>query len=49
MKQNKVIVIVGPTGIGKTTLSIELAKRMDGEIVSADSRQVYKYMNIFFV
>ncbi len=46
MKQNSVLFIVGPTGIGKTTLSIELAKRMDGEIVSADSRQVYKYMTI---
>lgn len=46
MKQNRVLFIVGPTGIGKTALSIELAKRMDGEIVSADSRQVYKFMTI---
>ena len=45
MKQ-KVIVIVGPTGIGKTKLSIELAKKIDGEIVSADSMQIYKKMNI---
>lgn len=45
MKQ-KVIVIVGPTGIGKTRLSIELAKSIDGEIVSADSMQIYKKMNI---
>lgn len=45
MKQ-KVIVIVGPTGIGKTRLSIELAKRIDGEIVSADSMQIYRKMNI---
>lgn len=45
MKQ-KVIVIVGPTGIGKTRLSIELAKKLDGEIVSADSMQIYKHMNI---
>lgn len=45
MKQ-KVIVIVGPTGIGKTRLSIELAKKIDGEIVSADSMQIYKHMNI---
>ena len=45
MKQ-KVIVIVGPTGIGKTRLSIELAKKIDGEIVSADSMQIYRKMNI---
>ncbi len=46
MKQNRVLFIVGSTGIGKTALSIQLAKRMDGEIVSADSRQIYKYMTI---
>lgn len=45
MKQ-KVIVIVGPTASGKTALSIELAKRIDGEIVSCDSMQIYKDMNI---
>lgn len=43
---NKVVVIVGPTASGKTGIGIELAKRMDGEIVSADSMQVYKKMNI---
>lgn len=43
---NKVIVIVGPTAVGKTNLSIELAKRINGEIISADSMQVYKYMDI---
>ncbi|MCX7709640.1 MAG: tRNA (adenosine(37)-N6)-dimethylallyltransferase MiaA [Clostridia bacterium] len=42
----KVIVIVGPTASGKTKLSIELAKKMNGEIVSADSMQIYKYMDI---
>lgn len=41
-----VIVIVGPTASGKTKLSIELAKEIDGEIISADSMQVYKYMDI---
>lgn len=46
MKQNRVLFIVGPTGIGKTALSIKLAERMKGEIVSADSRQVYKFMTI---
>lgn len=42
----KVIVICGPTASGKTALSIELAKRIDGEIVSADSMQIYKEMDI---
>lgn len=42
----KVIVIVGPTASGKTAVSIELAKRINGEIVSADSMQIYKYMDI---
>jgi tRNA dimethylallyltransferase len=44
--QKKLIVIVGPTASGKTALSIELAKRLDTEIISADSRQFYKEMNI---
>ncbi len=44
--RNKVLLIVGPTGIGKTAVSVELAKRLNAEIVSADSRQVYKYMVI---
>ncbi len=43
---NKVIVIVGPTAVGKTKLSIELAKKYDGEIINADSTQVYKNMDI---
>jgi tRNA dimethylallyltransferase len=43
----KVIVIVGPTASGKTKLSIELAKRLNGEIISADSMQIYKEMNIY--
>ncbi|MDF2987069.1 MAG: tRNA isopentenyltransferase MiaA [Eubacterium sp.] len=41
-----VIVIAGPTASGKTNLSIELAKHLDGEIISSDSMQVYKYMDI---
>lgn len=45
MKQ-KVIVICGPTASGKTNLSIELAKQINGEIVSADSMQIYKDMDI---
>ena len=42
----KIIVIVGPTASGKTSLSIELAKKINGEIVSCDSMQIYKDMNI---
>ena len=42
----KVIVICGPTASGKTGLSIELAKKINGEIVSCDSMQIYKDMNI---
>jgi len=46
MKKPIVIVICGPTASGKTALSIELAKRINGEIVSADSMQIYKDMDI---
>ena len=42
----KIIVIVGPTASGKTDLSIKLARKFNGEIVSADSRQIYKGMDI---
>lgn len=42
----KVVVIVGPTASGKTALSIELARRIGGEIISSDSMQIYKDMNI---
>ena len=42
----KVIVIAGPTASGKTSLSIELAKKLNGEIISADSMQIYKDMDI---
>ncbi|HHV28678.1 tRNA (adenosine(37)-N6)-dimethylallyltransferase MiaA [Acetivibrio mesophilus] len=43
---DNVIVIIGPTASGKTKLAIEIAKRTNGEIISADSMQVYKYMDI---
>ncbi len=43
---NKVIVITGPTAVGKTALSIELAKKLNGEIINADSMQIYKGLNI---
>ena len=46
MQKNKVIVICGPTASGKTALSIELAKKINGEIVSCDSMQIYEDMNI---
>ena len=40
------IVIAGPTGVGKTALAVQVAGSLDGEIVSADSRQIYRYMDI---
>ena len=42
----KVIAIVGPTAVGKTSLSIDLAKRFNGEIISGDSMQVYRGLDI---
>src|SRR4030067_782826 len=42
----KVLAIIGPTAIGKTTVGIELARKLNGEIVSCDSRQIYKLMDI---
>ena len=41
-----VICIVGPTGVGKTKLSVELAKIFNGEVINADSTQVYKTLDI---
>ena len=44
--KKKLIILAGPTGVGKTELSITLAKRIGGEIISADSMQVYRHMDI---
>lgn len=46
MKNNKVIAIVGATASGKTAYAVELAQKIDGEIISADSRYVYKGLDI---
>jgi tRNA dimethylallyltransferase len=46
MTGQALICIVGPTGVGKTALAIELAEQLNGEIVSADSRQIYRGMDI---
>ncbi len=46
MKKTKVIAVAGPTASGKTSLAIELAKAVDGEIISADSMQIYKGMTV---
>lgn len=44
--KNKLLIIAGPTAVGKTSLSIKLAKELNGEIISTDSMQIYKYMDI---
>lgn len=46
LREHKVLFIIGPTAVGKTEISLQIAKKIDCEIVSADSRQVYRYMNI---
>jgi len=42
----RIIILSGPTGVGKTSLSLSLAKKFNGEIVNADSMQIYRYMDI---
>ncbi len=44
--KTKIIAIVGTTGSGKTSLAVNLSYKFQGEVISADSRQVYKYMDI---
>jgi len=46
MDRPRVVILLGPTGVGKSKLAIDLAREFGGEIVSADSMQVYRYMNI---
>jgi tRNA dimethylallyltransferase len=46
MKQEPLIVILGPTASGKTNLAVHLADRLDGEVISADSRQIYRGLDI---
>jgi len=46
LSKKDILLIVGPTAVGKTASAVELAKKLDGEIISADSMQIYKEMNI---
>ena len=46
MNKSKLLIIIGPTAIGKTDLSIKIAQEFKGEIISGDSMQVYKGMDI---
>ena len=46
MDKNQTIIISGPTAVGKTAVAVELCKKINGSIISADSRQVYKYLDI---
>src|SRR5204863_6145246 len=41
-----IVVLTGPTGTGKTALALQLVERFGGEVISADSRQVYKYLDV---
>ena len=42
----KLVILTGPTAVGKSGLAVKLAKEIDGEIISADSMQVYRHMDI---
>jgi tRNA dimethylallyltransferase len=46
MEKLKIVIITGPTSSGKSRLAIELTRMFNGEIISADSMQVYRYMDI---
>ena len=46
MNMNKILLLVGPTAVGKTDIAIKLANKLNGEIVSCDSMQIYKFMDI---
>ena len=46
MNMNRILLLVGPTAVGKTEIAIKLANNLDGEIVSCDSMQIYKFMDI---
>ena len=45
-KNPKILAVVGPTASGKTALAVELALRLDGEVISCDSMQIYRGMNV---
>ena len=42
----RIVIILGPTAVGKSALALDLAEQLDGEIVNADSQQVYRYLDI---
>ena len=46
MQKTPLIILTGPTAVGKTDLSIKLSKELNAEIISADSMQIYKYMDV---
>ena len=48
MDKTFIVVVCGPTASGKTGLAVELAKRLDGEVISADSMRLYKELDIAF-
>ena len=46
MRKPKIVVVVGPTASGKSSFAMDIARKFDGEIVNADSMQVYEYMDV---
>lgn len=46
MRKRKIIIILGPTGSGKSNIALKIAKELDGFLIAADSRQIYKFMDI---
>lgn len=46
VQKNKIIIIIGPTGTGKSNFAVDLAKRIDGAVISADSMQIYREMDV---
>ena len=46
MQKKKAVVIIGPTAVGKTATSIKLAQKFNGEIISGDSMQIYRHLDI---
>ena len=49
MNRQPVVALIGATAVGKTALSLSIAEKLNAEIISVDSRQVYRYMNVVLI